>query len=85
MGSGTNAIFCNPWITSAMAMAMSIYRTLCVLYGFVFVFCICDLYLCYVFVFRTSENVPYGGIPLKSVVGVIGWVPSPSCCCDVAD
>ena len=26
-----NAIFCNPWISSAMAMAMSIYRTLCVL------------------------------------------------------
>ena len=25
------AIFCNPWIPSAMAMAMSIYRTLCVL------------------------------------------------------
>ena len=26
-----NAIFWNPWIFSAMAMAMSIYRTLCVL------------------------------------------------------
>ena len=26
-----NAILCNPWISSAMAMAMSIYRTLCVL------------------------------------------------------
>ena len=25
------AILCNPWISSAMAMAMSIYRTLCVL------------------------------------------------------
>ena len=26
-----NAILCNPWISSAMAMAMSICRTLCVL------------------------------------------------------
>ena len=26
-----NGILCNPWISSAMAMAMSIYRTLCVL------------------------------------------------------
>ena len=26
-----NATFCNPWIFSAMAMSMSIYRTLCVL------------------------------------------------------
>ena len=26
-----NAILCNPWISSAMAIAMSIYRTLCVL------------------------------------------------------
>ena len=26
-----HAIFCNPWISSAMAMAMSINRTLCVL------------------------------------------------------
>ena len=26
-----NAILCNPWISSAKAMAMSIYRTLCVL------------------------------------------------------
>ena len=26
-----DAILCNPWISSAMAMAMSIYRTLCVL------------------------------------------------------
>ena len=26
-----NAAFCNPWIFSAMAMSMSIYRTLCVL------------------------------------------------------
>ena len=31
LGSGTNEILCNPWISSAMAMAMSIYRTLCVL------------------------------------------------------
>ena len=31
LGFGTNAILCNPWISSAMAMAMSIYRTLCVL------------------------------------------------------
>ena len=29
-----NATFCNPWIFSAMAMAMSIYRTLCVLVFF---------------------------------------------------
>ena len=29
-----NAIFCYPWIFSAMAMAMSIYRTLCVLVSF---------------------------------------------------
>ena len=36
LGSGTNAIFCNPWISSAMAMAMSIYRTLCVLVSFKF-------------------------------------------------
>ena len=36
LGSGTNAILCNPWISSAMAMAMSIYRTLCVLVVFVF-------------------------------------------------
>ena len=28
------AILCNPWISSAMAMAMSIYRTLCVLVSF---------------------------------------------------
>ena len=27
-------ILCNPWISSAMAMAMSIYRTLCVLVFF---------------------------------------------------
>ena len=26
-----NTIHCNPWISSAMVMAMSIYRTLCVL------------------------------------------------------
>ena len=31
LGSGTNAILFDPWIFSAMAMAMSIYRTLCVL------------------------------------------------------
>ena len=34
VGSGTNAILYNPWIASAMAMAMSIYRTLCVLVSF---------------------------------------------------
>ena len=28
------AILCNTWISSAMAMAMSIYRTLCVLVSF---------------------------------------------------
>ena len=28
------AILCNPWISSAMTMAMSIYRTLCVLVYF---------------------------------------------------
>ena len=27
----SNALLCNPWISSAMAMAMSIFRTLCVL------------------------------------------------------
>ena len=31
LGSGTNAILFDPWIFSAMAMAMSIFRTLCVL------------------------------------------------------
>ena len=36
LGSGTNAILFDPWIFSAMAMAMSIYRTLCVLVKFVF-------------------------------------------------
>ena len=34
LGSGTNAILFDPWIFSAMAMAMSIYRTLCVLVSF---------------------------------------------------
>ena len=36
LGSGTNAILFDPWIFSAMAMAMSIYRTLCVLVFFFF-------------------------------------------------
>ena len=31
LGSGTNGMLLYPWISSAMAMAMSIYRTLCVL------------------------------------------------------
>ena len=31
LGSGTNAILCNSWISSAMAMVMSIYGTLCAL------------------------------------------------------
>ena len=31
LGSNTNAIICNPLIFSAMTMAMSIYRKLCVL------------------------------------------------------
>ena len=34
LGSGTNVILFDPWIFSAMAMAMSIYRTLCVLVFF---------------------------------------------------
>ena len=38
LGSGTNAILFNPWISSAMAMAMSIYRTLCVLVPYLLTF-----------------------------------------------
>ena len=44
-------------------------------FAFVFVICISVTYLCFVF-----ASLPYGGIPLKSVVGVIGRP-----CCDVAD
>jgi len=46
-----NAILCNPWISSAMAMAMSIYRTL--VFVFFFSFLIAHLGECF-FVFFLS-------------------------------
>jgi len=50
-GSATNKILCNPWISSAMAMAMSIYRTL--VFVFFFSFLIAHLGECF-FVFFLS-------------------------------
>ena len=45
LGSGTNAILFDPWIFSAMAMAMSIYRTLCVLVLFLLKISLLEMFI----------------------------------------